>query len=380
LPLWKNGSLPWKPELADKADQLRLSLAEAGPEAWTRLDAAIAAESAARHQSVLDGIEAYRGHPYRRQLERPPEIWRQGSTALLDYRVSQGGLPVLVVPSLVNRSYILDLTRTRSVMRWLAAKGLAPFLLDWDWPGQREMGFDLTAYVTGPLEAALETVVATTGRKAALVGYCMGGDLALAAALRRPDLAASLTLLATPWDFHAGKGGQAEVVKALMQPMGMMIDAAGQMPVDLLQTLFAALDPSLNAKKFAAFGRLARRSAKARDFVALEDWANDGVPLAAKVAHECLLGWYGANAPARGRWLIADQPVDPSRLAVPALALVPERDRIVPPESALALISSIPKGKTIMVKGGHVGMLLSAKAVSQVYRPLAKWLVESSVQ
>ena len=46
----------------------------------------------------------------------------------------------------------------------------------------------------------------------------------------------------------------------------------------------------------------------ARRFVVLEDWLNDGVPLAAPVAREVLSGWYGANTPAAGAWRLARRP------------------------------------------------------------------------
>src|SRR3546814_13388537 len=82
----------------------------------------------------------------------------------------------------------------------------------------------------------------------------------------------------------------------------------GALHVDLLQGLFNAFDPFLVERKFAAFGTLDPDSAKARHFVALEDWLNDGVPLAASVARECLVGWYGRNTPARGAWRIGGAP------------------------------------------------------------------------
>jgi polyhydroxyalkanoate synthase len=381
LPLWKSGSLPWKPSLAAEAAALKQSLDAAGPQAWADLEAAVEDESLARHLAMLDGIDAYRGHPYRREVEPAPAAWRQGTTRLLDYRRGESGsLPVLVVPSLINRAYILDLNPRRSLMRSLAARGLAPFLLDWDAPGDQELGFGLDDYVAGRLEAALDHVIALTGRKPAVIGYCMGGDLALALATRRPDQVAALALLATPWDFHAGRQAHGIMMRALAEPLGKMIESMGQVPVDLLQSMFSALDPNLTARKYAAFARLKPSSARARDFVALEEWANDGVPLAGPAARDCLFGWYGANDPAAGRWQVAGRPVVPGDATVPTLVLVPERDRIVPPESALPLAAAIPGARTLMVKGGHVGMLLSARAKTDVHGPLAKWLVRSALQ
>ncbi len=380
LPLLKNGSLPWRPGLTAEAEALRQSLEDAGPDAWVELDSALAAEGMARHEDLLAGIAAYRRHPYHRDMPQPPAPWRQGTTQLLDYRTEAGGLPVLVVPSLINRAYILDLTPRRSLMRFLAGKGLAPFLLDWAAPGPEEMGFALTDYIAGRLVAALEAVAAETGRKVALAGYCMGGNLALAAAQLRPDLVQSLALLATPWDFHAAQPGAGTMTKALEGPLGKLIEAAGCLPVDLLQAMFASLDPNLVARKFAAFARLKSASARARDFVAVEDWANDGVPLAGPVARECLFGWYGDNAPIGGRWTIGGHPVLPETLSVPTMVVIPERDRIVPPASSRPLAEAIPGARIMNAKGGHVGMLLSGRAKTDVYAPLAKWLVRVAMQ
>ena len=377
LPLLKNGSLPWKPHLAEAAAQLSQSLADGGDEAFARLEAAIAAEAARRHDTFLAGIDAYRHHRYHRGLTPPPPVWRQGTTRLLDYRpadTAAGAPPVLVVPSLINRAYILDLTAKRSLMRYMAAKGLAPFLLDWDAPGPEEAGFTLTDYIAGRLEAALNQVIAITGHKPAVIGYCMGGLLALALAQRRPENIAALVLLATPFDFVTGRESGAAMMRALAEPMGKMIDAAGMVPVDMLQAMFASLDPGLAARKFTAFARLPGRSARARDFVALEDWANDGVPLAGPVARECLFGWYGDNDPALGRWRIAGRPVRPEDVTAPTLLMIPHRDRIVPPASALPLAERIPGAKLMMLSGGHVGMLTGPRAKTEVYGPLVRWI------
>ncbi len=112
--------------------------------------------------------------------------------------------------------------------------------------------------------------------------------------------------------------------------------------------------------------------AAARRFVAVEDWANDCVPLTANVARETFFGWYGANLPGRGLWDVAGQKIEPRRLKHPALVVVPWRDRIVPAESALPLADALPNGRRLIVEGGHVGMLIGARAVTEIYAPIAK--------
>jgi polyhydroxyalkanoate synthase len=325
--------------------------------------------------ALVSGIRSYRAHPFRRCLADPPEVWREGASRLLDYGGGQAaGAPLLVVPSLINRAYILDLTEEASLLRWLAAEGFRPFLLDWGRPGAQERRYDLSDYIAGRLERALDWVLAQTGRPPLVVGYCMGGLLALALALRRQRDLAALALLATPWDFHADRGAQGRFVAASLVSFAPLLEALGELPVDAIQALFAALDPQLVIRKFLAFSRLDPAGAKAAAFVALEDWLNDGVPLAAPVARECLAEWYGENTTAAGRWRVAGRAVVPAELHLPVLCLIPGRDRIVPPESAAALAAVIPGAETLTPAAGHIGMVASARAPRQVWRPLARWL------
>ncbi|MEE8500440.1 MAG: alpha/beta fold hydrolase [Kiloniellales bacterium] len=376
LPLLNSASLPWRPELREAAAALQASLESVDPEAFGR---AVERQLQRRMTALAEGILSYRHHPYRRSLAAPPVLWRAGTTRLLDYglgrrRGRSPGPPALVVPSLINRGYILDLSEDCSLLRWLAAAGLRPFLVDWDRPGPEERAFTLSDYVAGRLEDALEAVIAETGARPLLIGYCMGGLLALALALRRQDDLAGLALLATPWDFHAEGGSQGALAAAALPALAPVLEAQGELPVDMIQALFAGLDPQLVARKFVAFARLDPKSPKATAFVALEDWLNDGVALAAPVARACLGGWYGENTPARGTWHIAGQPVDPGRLDLPSLCIIPAQDRIVPPASARALAAKIPNAETMTPSLGHIGMMVSAGAKARVWRPLLAWL------
>ena len=373
LPHLRNGSLPWKPHLRERAEDLRRRIAATDGDAFAQ---AVDREVRRQLTLALTGIERYRHHPYRRDLPDPPVLWTEGASRLLDYGAlgPATGAPVLFVPSLVNRHYILDLSARKSLMRWMAAQGLRPFLIDWGTPGPLERRYSLTDYIAGRLERALAAVVEAVGRPVPVVGYCMGGLLATALAQRRPKEVAALGLLATPWDFHAEDAGMARRAASFFQPFGPLLDAWGELPVDVLQGLFAQLDPLLALKKFSQFARMDPDSRAALAFVSLEDWLNDGVPLVAGVARDTLAGWYGRNDTARGEWLVAGQPVEPARLRMPVLALIPERDRIVPPSSAVALARSIDSAQMIRPPLGHIGMVVSAGAETGVWRPLAEWL------
>jgi polyhydroxyalkanoate synthase len=373
LPFLKSGLLPWKADLGPRAAALA---GELGETPLPDFAAAVETELLKRADALVAGIELYRNHPYRRGLADPPVIWQEGTTRLCDYGPS-GGVPVLVVPSLINRAYILDLETGHSLLRHLAATGLRPLLVDWDEPGPAEREFDLNCYVAGRLEQALEAAIAVAGSPIAVLGYCMGGLLALGLALRRQRDVAALALLATPWDFQSGNPDFARFMGALAEPVGASFGLLGQVPTDVLQTLFFLADPHLASRKFRRFVELDPASPEAENFVAIEDWLNDGVPLALPVARECFAGWYGANSALAGRWKLAGQPVDPGRFGKPALVVVPGKDKLVPPASALALARCLPRAEVLQPDLGHIGLVVGGKAPASVWAPLGAWLRQS---
>ena len=319
--------------------------------------------------ALVAGIAAYRRHPWQRDLADPPAIWAEGGSRLLDYGRA-GAPPVLFVPSLVNRAHVLDLMGGQSMLRFLADGGVRPLLLDWGWPGAVESRFTLTDYVAGRLERA----ILATGEQVTLAGYCMGGLMAVAGALRRPDRIVRLALLATPWDFWSPDEAGARRLAAFLPWLEPAFATLGSMPVDALQMLFSLLEPGSVGAKYRDFGAQDQQTARARRFVALEDWLNDGVPLAAPVAREVLGGWYGENTPAAGTWRIAGAAVRPQELRMDSFVAVPAQDRIVPSESALPLAGCLPGAVVHRPKAGHVGMVAGSNAEAALWAPLLAWL------
>jgi len=332
-----------------------------------------------RQKQFANGVNLYHQYPRHRRLEQAVQVWAEGAVRLLDYSLDGScGVPVLVVPSLINKSYILDLNEQKSLLQFLAHQGLRPYLIDWGAPGDVERRFDLTDYIAGPLQHALDYVHKQTSKKPMIVGYCMGGVLALALAARNPDKAGALALLATPWDFHCPveKGGfqPRQLLMAGAPMIEQLLENLGVLPIDLIQAMFTSLDPTMTEEKFCHFASMKQPSTQAQHFIDVEDWLNDGVDLAGKVAHECLIGWYGENRTARLSWRVNDQVIKPSDVQCKSLLVIPGDDHIVPPASALALRDGLVGTDLWRLKSGHIGMIVGSNAEKNLFKPLAVWL------
>jgi polyhydroxyalkanoate synthase len=346
-----------------------------------QFEQALQREIRRRMERLADGVLAYQRHDIHRTLVDPPAVWREGNTRLLDYGATnrgsrkRGARAVLVVPSLINRWEVLDLTEEKSLLRAMAAAGLRPYLVDWGTPDDEERGFDTTAYVAR-LERAVGFVAKRARRAPAVLGYCMGGTLTVALAARKPRRVAGLALLAAPWDFHADRTGHAFLLST-GPLLAQLADRVGELPVDILQTLFWSLDPWLAVKKFGRFLGMDQQGEHAKEFVLLEDWLNGGAPLAGPTARECLVDWYGDNTPGSNKWVVGGRRIVPAKIKVPSLVMIPSGDRIVPPLSAAALADpkkGLKKARRIDVPLGHIGMVVSGRAPELCWRPLIEWI------
>ena len=335
-------------------------------------------------REFMAGLEAYKKHPATREKTSPATIiWKRGTTMLRDYAPMAGNKPVaLVIPSLINRVDILDLAPDHSFLRFLAEQGLRPVVIDWDAPGEEEKNFTITDYLTQRLMPALDYLAPSSPQgRLHIVGYCMGGLLALALALLRREAAGSLTLMATPWNFAAagvppsaltaeeGLSGLADRTEPYMANCGCL-------PSEAMRAFFASVQPCQMMEKFARFAGADPTSREAERFVMSEDWLNDGVPLAAPVARECLREWYGENRPGKILWRAAGELIDPRIVDCPAYIIAPGKDQLVPPESSRPLARLIRGAVLHEPALGHIGLLASHAAPQEVWAPLGRWLLQ----
>jgi polyhydroxyalkanoate synthase len=337
----------------------------------------VTTEALARLKHFMKGLTLYRHHPMARDVAEAPVVWHQGTTKVRDYNPNAPEAPLLlVIPSLINRFDILDLTADHSFLRTLAQEGFRPCVVDWDHPGPHEKDYTLQDYLTHRLVPIYEKLTHKSKVPCHLLGYCMGGLLALALAQNPACSFKTLTLMATPWDFHQPLKPLGSEWANLVEQLEPTLMATGYLPIDVIQSLFMILQPLQTLSKFSQFAELDPASEEAKHFVLVEDWLNDGVPLTAPVARACLRDWYGQNKTAQGQWVMDDQPITPATLTLPSYLIVPGKDRIVPPESALPLARLLPHATLHEPMLGHIGMMASRQAPHQVWAPFFHWLHE----
>jgi len=185
---------------------------------------------------------------------------------------------------------------------------------------------------------------------------------------------AALPVLKTVLLTSSVSGRQARCLALAAGCLARLCGPVGNVPVEAIQTLFFILDPFAAERKFIRFATLDPDSNDARSFVAVEDWINDGVPLAIGVARDCVRSWYRDNEPGRGLWRVAGRLVRPQALHRPSLVVVPSRDRIVPPGSAEPLAAALGTTTVLRPPLGHIGMMSAARAPDLPWTPIANWL------
>ncbi len=115
-------------------------------------------------------------------------------------------IPIFIVPPIINKYYILDLSREKSLIRWLVEKNFQVFVISWVNPYKELSDIGFEDYVLEGVSASCEHLIHKLGyKKFNFVGYCIGGTL-LAVALayfkkKKMNIANSSTFLTTLIDF-----------------------------------------------------------------------------------------------------------------------------------------------------------------------------------
>ena len=267
----------------------------------------------------------------------------------------------MLIPSLINPPTVLDLSPSQSLARFLLEQGHDPWLVDWGQP-EPDDSSDLSAHVTDRLMKMLTVLP----ERPAMLGYCLGGTLAMAAA-QLCD-AQSLISVASPWHFDRMPEETLSQIARLWDESRSMCERIGYVPMELMQTGFWSMDPARTIRKYAGFANVAPGSDTERAFLFLEDWANAGPPLTFAAGRQLFEDFYMANHTGQGSWSVDGRNIAPDAIACASLSVASATDRIVP----AACSPSLEENLTLHL--GHVGMIVGSKAPEMLWRPLSNWL------
>lgn len=317
-----------------------------------------------RLAAVLEGLKRYQETAAALPMPAFEAAGRRGGVRLL--RVGGAGKPLVIVPSLINAPAVLDLAPGKSLVRYLAEQGHAAFLLDWGpmAAGERRLG------LAGLVSTRLLPLLAQFGEPVRLMGYCLGGTLAIAAGQLLGSRLEKLVLLAAPWHFSGFPPQARTNALETWRSIGPVGRSLGAVPISLLNPMFWALDEQAVVRKFEALARRPAGDPHLGWFAAVEDWANSGAPLPLPAARDLFLKGFGQDLTGHGRWQVGGQRISPFSIVAPILDFGAAHDRIVPPAARIR----VPQAARRDVQSGHVGMVVGSDARESLWEPLSNWL------
>jgi polyhydroxyalkanoate synthase len=294
-------------------------------------------------------------------------VWRGGRSELWHYRASgnSGGPPLLLVFSLVSRSYICDLVPGNSFVERLLGAGFDVYLLDWGVPDERDADNRLEDYADDYIPAALHRVREVSGaRLIDLLGYCFGGVLTLLHAAHHPESPLhSLTVLATPADFQK-MGPLVEVAGSDAVDLDAILDDNGNVPAGIIRQMFRSLTPTYEITQYVNLWERLWSDDYVATYQAMTRWSADHIPFPGAAARQTLDMLLRENAMVTDRLVVGGDRVSLSDITVPFLTVRASRDNIIEApasEPLIDLVGSADKDELVL-DAGHMGLIVGKTA------------------
>lgn len=327
---------------------------------------------------------ARRGATLLATLPRPPVamtphrvVFRQNKLQLRYYAPTGGRVarvPVVVVPSMINKAWICDLEPDRSLVGALSAAGHPTFLVDWGEPGPEDAETDVATVLLDLLHRAIDRACRHVGApKAVLLGYCQGGTLATMYTALRSQRVAGLIALNAPVDFE--KGGR---FRAFVEHLDVdtAFDADRLVGTDLMAVAFKMLDPMGNIGRLHGIEAASHQPKALSRVLIRERWLEENVPMPGAFAREFIRYAYQDNRLLQGTWELRGERIDLRAIRVPLMVLACRRDFIAPPEACLPLAqaTSSPAVHEQVLETGHIGVVVGSFGPKVFYPLLDRWV------
>ena len=307
-------------------------------------------------------------------------VHREGNWQLLRYRPKEGGpqfeRPLVIVPSLINRHYVLDLLQGRSFVEYMVEQGHDVYMIDWGQPGDEDRFLEFDTICDTYLRRARNVATRRSDADAAhMMGYCLGGTLTSIHAAAYPDELAGHIALAAPVAFE-DDGLLTNWVNSEGFDVDNIVDATTNVPWPLMQFAFHMLRPTLNLKKAKYLWEMADNESFLDGFAALEVWGNDNVDFPGEAFRGYIERLYQENRLIRGEFALSGRRIDLGDIDHPTMVISFKHDHIVPPEAATPLADAVGTDdcEHLHLPGGHVTSVTSTGAKRNLWPQITDWL------
>ena len=323
-----------------------------------------AVQSGHATEQLFKGIKKYVSHPYRSKHKWPStDIWSHTSTSLYYYpSTNKEGVKsrVFLVPSLINGAEIFDLIPEYSFINFLNRQGMDIYLLNWT-NSALPADYSLQMLIDEILVKSYIAACNHAQHSLHIMGHCLGGSILLSglSKIARIQTPLSLTLLATPLDFHTSDAPWHRYLPHL-ERIKKVIRANGKLSQTMMQSFFGQISPKAVIEKYVDFLDWGEDSLKSRLFVKVEDWLNNGEDLPPILALEIFDTFFIQN--------------NTEQLpSYPTLIITSENDLVVPSSAAAPqhCIQNKRNIELILAKSGHLGMMASANARNDIWSPIS---------
>jgi polyhydroxyalkanoate synthase len=268
------------------------------------------------------------------------------------------------------------------VVSHFSNQGFDTYLIDWGVPTHADRCLSLDDYVNRYMSNVVDFLRERTGApQVNILGYCMGGTMSSMFTALNQDRVKNLILLAAGIDFSTREGLLNLWTRPENFDVDKFVDTFGNCPAEFLQGSFLLLKPVQNLiEKPINFFEKADDDEAVDDFLTMETWLNDNIPVAGEVYREFVKYLYQQNLLVQNKMRVGKHTVNLRNITCPVLNIMARGDDLVPCSQSMPfndLVSSTDR-RSIVVPAGHIGLAIGSKAQREVWPQACAWLADRS--